>query len=101
MGISRFGVMGVLALSFAGGAFAQGPPLHVAKKISLPGSGTYYDYLHFDSASRRLYVSFGGQVVVFDPDHEKIVGTLSGANKVHGIALAEGKAFVSDGGADL
>jgi DNA-binding beta-propeller fold protein YncE len=80
---------------------AKGSGYHVAKKINLPGSGTYYDYLHFDPIDRRLYISFGGQVVVFDPDRERVVGTLSGATKVHGIALALGKAFVTDGGTDL
>jgi YVTN family beta-propeller protein len=73
---------------------------HLAKKVTVPGAGTYYDYLSFDPGSRRLYVSFGDQVAVLDGDKDTVVGALPGAKKVHGMVVASDKVFVTDGGAD-
>jgi YVTN family beta-propeller protein len=81
-------------------ALAKEPGYHVTKKFPVAGPGTYYDYLTFDPASRRLYVSFGGQVAVLDGDKGTSIGTLAGAKKVHGMALAGGRVFVTDGGGD-
>jgi YVTN family beta-propeller protein len=74
---------------------------HLAKKVSVPGAGTYYDYLAFDPATRRLYVSFGGEVVILDGDKDLVVGALPGGKKIHGMVVANGRVFVTDGGADL
>jgi YVTN family beta-propeller protein len=73
---------------------------HVAKKVTVPGAGTYYDYLSFDPGSRRLYVSFGDQVAVLDGDKDTVVGALPGAKKVHGMVVASDRVFVTDGGSD-
>jgi YVTN family beta-propeller protein len=85
---------------FAGLAQAKEPGYHVSKKVPVAGPGRYYDYLTFDPASRRLYVSFGDQVAVLDGDRHTLLGTLGGAKKVHGMVVAAGRVFVTDGGAD-
>jgi hypothetical protein len=44
---------------------------HLLKKIPLsaaPGGGEYFDYLTFDAAARRVYVSHGTEVKVVDAD---------------------------------
>ena len=71
------------------------------KKIALPGDGGY-DYLFIDQQNRRLYVSHGTTVHVINLDNDELVGTISGMQGNHGIAVAEssGKGFISDGKAD-
>ena len=74
---------------------------HVARKIPLAGAVAYHDFLAFDEGARRLWVSHGDEVVVVDPDAGTTVTTLPGFKKVHGIAFAAGRAFVTDGTANL
>jgi DNA-binding beta-propeller fold protein YncE len=68
------------------------------KKIKLGGEGGW-DYLSFDSATRRLFISRGSKVVVLDVDTEKVVGEIADTPGVHGIALAPelNKGFTSNG----
>jgi DNA-binding beta-propeller fold protein YncE len=74
------------------------PGYHLSKKIPLPGAASYWDYLFVDDAARRLYVSFGGDVVVVDADAGTVLSTLSGRKRVHGVAVAPGgRLFVTDG----
>ena len=72
------------------------PGYRVAKKIPLPGDGGW-DFLTCDSASRRVYVTHGDQVQALDADSGEIKGAVTGLKGVHGVALAEGKGFISDG----
>jgi DNA-binding beta-propeller fold protein YncE len=92
-------------LAFAPFSAAKAAPepgkYHLSKKIPIPGQATYYDYLFADEAARRLYVSFGGEVVVIDLDKDEVVGRLTGLQKVHGIAAGAGRLFVTDGLLDL
>ena len=71
----------------------------VSGEIPIGGSGGW-DYLTADSENHRLYVSHSTEVVVIDLDSQKIVGRISGMNRIHGIALADslGSGFISDGG---
>jgi YVTN family beta-propeller protein len=89
-----------LLVATAGSLQAKDSGYHVTKKVPVPGTGTYYDYLTFDPASRRLYVSFGDQVAVLDGDKDTVIGALPGAKKVHGMAVANDRVFVSDGASD-
>jgi hypothetical protein len=73
----------------------------VAKRIPLPGDVSYYDFLTYHEPSGLLFVSHGDEVIVVDPDSGAVVARLPGFKKVHGIAVAGGRAFVTDGGADL
>lgn len=78
---------------------APGPSgYHLIKTIKLGGEG-FWDYLNFDSPTRRLFISRGTKVVVLDVDTEKVVGEIPDTPGVHGIALApdEGKGFTSNG----
>ena len=58
-----------------------------AREIILGGDGGW-DYLTFDSAARRLYISRSTQVIVFDPDTGKTLGIIPDTPGVHGVAVA-------------
>jgi YVTN family beta-propeller protein len=75
---------------------------HLIKKIPLsaaPGGKEYFDYITIDSAMRRLYLSHGTEVKVVDADNYAVLGTISGLERCHGIALVKdlGKGFITDG----
>ena len=80
-------------------AFAAAPAYKVAAKVKIGGAGRW-DYVYVDSANHRLYVSHLAQVEVLDTTTDKVVGTITGTNGVHGIAIANdlGRGFISDGG---
>jgi len=71
---------------------------HLKKKIKIGGEGGW-DYLTFDSATRRLFISRGTKVMVVDVDSDKVVGEIPDTPGVHGIALAPefNRGFVSNG----
>ena len=78
---------------------APGPSgYHLLKKIPLGGEG-FWDYIIFDSPTRRLFISRGTKVVVLDVDSGKAVGEIPNTDGVHGIALASdlGRGFTSNG----
>ncbi len=109
-------VVGALALLAAGAAMivsrthaagrrvtaaspAPGPSgYHLLKKIPLGGEG-FWDYIIFDSPTRRLFISRGTKVVVLDVDSGKTVGEIPNTDGVHGIALAPefNRGFTSNG----
>jgi DNA-binding beta-propeller fold protein YncE len=70
----------------------------VVDTVKLGGAGGW-DYLTFDPASRRLFVSHGTHVVVVDADTRAMVGDIPDTPGVHGIAIATelGRGFVSNG----
>jgi len=83
----------------ASAAPAVGPSgYHLIKTIKVGGDG-FWDYLAFDSPTRRLFISRGTRVMVLDVDSEKIVGEIPDTPGVHGIALApdRGNGFTSNG----
>ncbi len=78
---------------------APGPSgYHLLKKIKLGGEG-FWDYVTFDSSTRRLFISRGTKVVVLNVDTEKVVGEIPNTAGVHGIALAHdlNRGFTSNG----
>lgn len=82
----------------------QAPGYHLLHKLSLPaapGGGEYFDYLYFDPGSRRLFVSQGTAFHVLDGDSLKILGTVTGLKRDHGVAVvpALNRGFISDGDA--
>jgi YVTN family beta-propeller protein len=85
-----------IALVAAAAFAAEG--YKVLTKIKIGGEGAW-DYVAMDSNARRLYVSHGTSVEVVDPDAGKIVGTIGGLHRVHGIAIADdlGKGFITNG----
>ncbi|MDP9146489.1 MAG: hypothetical protein M3N22_02435, partial [Acidobacteriota bacterium] len=78
-------VMGVLA-------YANPPEggYHLVKKYDLdaaPGGKEYWDYITFDTNTRRLFISHGTEVKVVDADNGTTIGNISDLKRVHGIAL--------------
>lgn len=71
---------------------------HVTKKIAAGGEGGW-DYLTADPEARRLYVSRGSHVMVFDMDRDSLIADIQNTPGVHGIALAKSlnRGFTSNG----
>jgi len=88
----------LLALCLSPALAAETAHYHLAKNFVLGGDGGW-DYLSYDSAGRRLFISRGTEVQVLDVDTGKLLGTIPDTNGVHGIALAPGlsKGFTTDG----
>ena len=86
------------ALVLLTGLEAQGK-YHVKQKFTLGGEGGW-DYLTWDPAGKRLFISRGTRVIVFDPYKGTTLGEIPGTPGVHGIALAPdlGKGYTSNGG---
>lgn len=82
----------ILATAIASAGFTTTP------LVSLPETGGW-DYLTFDEASRRLFVTRGDHVDVVDVDARKVVGRIDGLKGVHGVAIAPSaqRGFVTDG----
>jgi YVTN family beta-propeller protein len=118
MSRQHFRYLGILAISIATIAFiatigsvtlrgksaiaTPGPSgYHLLKKITLGGEGGW-DYLTFDSPTRRLFISRQTKVIVLDVDSEKVVGEIPNTEGVHGIALAPefNRGFTSNGRAN-
>jgi YVTN family beta-propeller protein len=102
----RFGPALIWACLFAGAsAFAfEAGGYHLLRKVSLtaaPGGGEYFDYIAFDAAARRAYLSHGTEVKVLDADTYKLIGNISGLKRDHGVAIVPelGRGFISDGDA--
>ena len=74
----------------------------ITNRISFPGESGW-DYLYADSASRQLYVTHGDRVEVIDLDSQKAITSITGLNRVHGVAIANdlNRGFISDGGANV
>jgi YVTN family beta-propeller protein len=70
----------------------------VVDKIKIGGEGGW-DYLMADAAAKRLYMSHGTQVVVFDTKANVVVGEIPNTMGVHGIALNPtlGRGYTSNG----
>jgi len=81
---------------------AAAPPgesgYHLKQKFLIGGDG-FWDYITFDSPTRRLFISRGTHVMVLDVDSGKIAGDIPDTPGVHGIALAHefGRGFISNG----
>jgi DNA-binding beta-propeller fold protein YncE len=89
----------LFAISLAALAWAaSGPGYHLSATYKIGGEGGW-DYLTADASARRLYISRGTHVIVFDLDSGKTVGNIPDTPGVHGIALAPGlgKGFTSNG----
>ena len=70
----------------------------VVQTLRVGGDGGW-DYLTVDPAARRLYVTRGTRVMVFDADTLAAVGEIPNTAGVHGVALAPelGRGFASNG----
>ena len=101
--VGRF-ALGAFSLVLGAYALLSGAEgnYHLVKTIPLgaaPGGGEYFDYINFDAGSRRVYVSHGTEVKVLNADTGKVVGTIGGLKRCHGVAIVPevGKGFITDG----
>ena len=98
--LSRLLVTGSLGLLSATALAAPAPPAgyRVLHRYAI-GGDQGWDYLAFDAAARRVYVSHGDEVVVLDADGGKPVGRIEHLDGVHGIALAPARhrGWISNG----
>jgi YVTN family beta-propeller protein len=93
----------ILLSSIAAVCLLSGP-LHaeagyrLKTQFKLGGEGGW-DYLAFDSAGKRLFISRATKVVVINAQDGSVAGEIPGTAGVHGIALAPdlGKGFTSNG----
>jgi sugar lactone lactonase YvrE len=80
-------------------ANAAGPVQYELKqKFTLGGDGGW-DYLTYDTAGKRLFISRATRVMVVDPEKGSVITEIPDTAGVHGIALAQelGKGFTSNG----
>jgi len=92
--------LALLSLVMALAAAAQPAPggYRLTRTIPVGGEGKW-DYLTFDAATHRLYVSHATRVEVIDTEKNTVVGAIPDTPGVHGIALAPefGRGFTSNG----
>lgn len=72
---------------------------HVTRRIPVIGDGGW-DYVTFDTARSRLFISRSTRVQVVDANSGQLVGEIQNTPGVHGIALAYdlNKGYTSNGG---
>jgi DNA-binding beta-propeller fold protein YncE len=77
---------------------AQAPSYHLTRSLKVGGEGGW-DYLTADAEGRRLYVSRGSHVMVFDMDRDSLIGDIANTPGVHGVAVvrALNRGFTSNG----
>jgi DNA-binding beta-propeller fold protein YncE len=101
--VSPFTSLTSLALLLAtiGIAHAADPQYAVASRWTAGGAGGW-DYLTLDAAGKRLFVTRGDRVDVYDTATGNLSGTIAQTAGVHGVALAPdlGRGFTSNGRAD-
>jgi YVTN family beta-propeller protein len=88
-----------MTLTFAGLAVAFAPSKYEVKQKYVLGGEGGWDYLTYDPAGKRLFISRGTHVMVVDPAKGSVIGDIPDTTGVHGIALAPelGKGFTSNG----
>ncbi|HET9839684.1 MAG TPA: c-type cytochrome [Candidatus Angelobacter sp.] len=89
----------VIAAAIAASAAAFSPVKYEVKQKHVLGGEGGWDYLTFDPAGKRLFISRGTHVMVVDPAKGSVIGDIPDTTGVHGIALAQelGKGFTSNG----
>ncbi len=72
--------------------------MRIIARTPLPGDGGW-DYLTFDAAGHRLFVTHGDQVQVVDVRNGKQTGVIKNLHGVHGVALAPAlhRGFIGNG----
>ena len=97
----------VLFLPLLGTPAFGNPPgseYHLVKSVPIgaaPGDAEYFDYVTVDPSGRRVYIAHGSEVKVVDADNFSVVGSVTGLQRCHGVALVPelNKGFITDGDA--
>src|SRR5438477_6549529 len=104
--MSRYSAFLGLFWLVVGASLLAGPPsgYHLLKRIpfgAAPGAIEYFDYITFDAATRRVYLSHGTEIKVVEADSGKVVGTVSDLKRSHGVVVLNdlGRGFITDGDA--
>src|SRR5438094_6652360 len=102
--MKRSSVLVGFCLLVLGAYVLASPPsgYHLLKKLpfgAAPGGQEYFDYITFDNATRRVYLSHGSEVKVVDADKATVVGTVSDLKRCHGVVALNdlGRGFITDG----
>src|SRR2546422_1548261 len=102
--MKRSSVLVGFCLLVLGAYVLASPPsgYHLLKKLpfgAAPGGQEYFDYITFDNATRRVYLSHGTEVKVVDADKGSVVGTVSDLKRCHGVVVVNdlGRGFITDG----
>src|SRR3989442_3794548 len=87
--MKRSSVLVGFCLLVLGAYVLASPPsgYHLLKKLpfgAAPGGQEYFDYITFDNATRRVYLSHGTEVKVVDADKGPVMGTISDLKRSHG-----------------
>ncbi len=93
--------MVTLFLAWAIPIHADELAFHVERHDVLSGD-VKWDYLAYDASSRKLFITHGDRVDIYDPMLDRVVATLADTMGVHGVALAHelNKGFTSNGRSD-
>jgi DNA-binding beta-propeller fold protein YncE len=88
----------LIAPVFLAAVFVVGQPKwNVVKTFSIGGPGGW-DYLTVDPQTHRLYVPRSTHTMVVDGESGTVLADIPGQKNAHGVALAAGRGFISDGG---
>ncbi len=88
--------LALASLAVTADAADTAPSYKLAKTVVL-GAPDRWDYLYFDAASKRVYVSHGDQVTIVDGQTGTIVGSVGNLPGSHGMAvMAASKRGVAD-----
>ena len=80
-------ILSCLVLLFGATCPAIASDLRVVSQQAIEGD-TKWDYLNYEPASHRLFITHGDRVDVFDTGGKRVVGTIANTQGVHGVALA-------------
>jgi len=96
--VKLLAVAGIALYSILGCSVSTADDYALKHKFVIGGEGGW-DYLTYDAAANRLFVSRGTHVQVIDPATGNVLSDIPDTPGVHGIALAEdlGKGFISNG----
>ena len=93
----RFVAAVVLAGALGAAPGAADGPYRFIKDVEIGGEGGW-DYLNVDPAGKRLLISHGTKVVVFDLTRDAVAGEIADTPGVHGAVIASGgRIFTSNG----
>src|SRR5438132_3065179 len=102
--MKRSSVLVGFCLLVLGAYVLASPPsgYHLLKKMpfgAAPGDSEYFDYITFDNATRRVYLSHGTEVKIVNADNGSVVGTVSDLKRCHGVVVVNdlGRGFITDG----
>ena len=98
MNFNRFILTFALAFSLSTAQAADAPKYHVLRHMAIGGDGGW-DYLTYDTAGHRLFISRGTRVMVVDLASGKLTAEVVNTPGVHGIALVPdlGQGYASNG----